>query len=104
MKTVPGRMQIVDAEKGDVKEERVASWQLLPPAADACQTCGHRPAHGADEPHNAQSLYYQYSFYAEHARWPTWRDAVAHCSQPVRDAWEAELRKLGVWPADEVSA
>lgn len=103
MKTIPGKMQVVDAASGKVTEERTANWGLMPPAADACQVCGHRPAHGTDEPHNAQSLYYQYSFYADHGRWPTWRDAIAHCSPPVREAWEAELRKRGAWPADEVA-
>lgn len=104
MKMLSGKMQVVDATTGKVTEEREARWKLMPPAADACQVCGHKPAPGADEPHNAQSLYYQYSFYADHGRWPTWRDAIRHCSEPLRVAWEGELRKRGVWPADEVPA
>jgi hypothetical protein len=76
---------------------------LLPPDPGACQVCGRYPAHPPDDPHNAQSLYYQYAFYAEHSRWPTWRDAIAHCPQPIKDAWERELRKKGVWPWPETS-
>lgn len=104
MRSVPGNMQVVDMATGKVTDERTANWGLMPPATDACQVCGHRPAHDADEPHNAQSLYYQYAFYADHGRWPNWRDAIAHCPEPVRAAWEAELRKRGAWPTDELPA
>ncbi|MCF6126040.1 hypothetical protein EN904_12235 [Mesorhizobium sp. M7A.F.Ca.CA.001.07.2.1] len=103
MKALPGKIQVVDMATGEVTEDREASCGLMPPALDACHVCGHRPAHGSDEPHNAQSLYYQYAFYADNGRWPTWRDAIAHCSTPVREGWEAELRRRGVWPAEEVA-
>jgi hypothetical protein len=56
--------------------------------------------HDPAQPHNAQSLYYQYSFYAAHNHWPTWVDALAHCSDDVRAFWERELRKLGEWPEE----
>lgn len=67
--------------------------RLLPCAPDVCQECAikHDPA----EPHNKQSLYYQYKFYGEHKRWPTWSDAIAHCSPELREAWKNELLKLG---------
>jgi hypothetical protein len=104
MKIAPGKMAVVDAETGETKEVRDAGWKLMPPPAGACQVCGHNPAHSADGPHNAQSLYYQYAFFADHGRWPTWRDAIAHCAPPVKSAWEAELRKRGVWPPDEAVA
>lgn len=74
-----------------------ATARLLPPASDACQICGHRPAHAPDAPHNAQSLYYQYAFYAAHLRWPTWKDAIAHCDEPTRKIWERELRAKDAW-------
>jgi hypothetical protein len=77
-----------------------ATATLLPPRLDACQVCGRYPAHPPDDPHDAQSLYYQYAFYAEHGCWPTWKDAVAHCPKPIAEAWELELRESGVWPPD----
>jgi hypothetical protein len=56
-----------------------------------------RPAHPPKDPHDANSLYYQYAFFGEHGRWPTWKDALAHCPDKVRAVWERELRALGVW-------
>lgn len=72
-------------------------FYLLPPHPDACQVCARNPPHAPEEPHNAQSLFYQYAFYREHGRWPTWQDAVAHCSPDVRARWERELRAIGQW-------
>lgn len=68
---------------------------LLPPSPDKCQECA--VDHPPEEPHNKQSLYYQTKFRGDHGRWPTWRDAVAHCAPEVQEFWEAELRNLGAW-------
>ena len=68
---------------------------LLPPKATACPICAVE--HEDDQPHNAQSLYYQYRFYGIRGRWPTWADAVAHCSPSIRAAWEQLLRERGAW-------
>jgi len=57
---------------------------LLPPSPDACPVCA--AVHAADLPHNPCSLYYQYRFYRDHLRWPTWEDATAHCRADVRKA------------------
>jgi hypothetical protein len=67
---------------------------LLPCAKDVCQECAvdHEP----EQPHNQQSLYYQYKFYAEHGRWPTWEDAMAHCSPEIQRLWKTELEKRGI--------
>lgn len=67
---------------------------LLPPPADKCQQCavGHVP----EDAHDAQSMYYQYWFKKEHKRWPTWKDAVAHCSPERKTFWAVELKKHGV--------
>jgi len=67
---------------------------LLPPKPDVCQTCASD--HEPEEPHNQRSLYYQYAFLGEHGRWPTWADAMAHCSEGMRELWIVELRKMGV--------
>ena len=87
---------MVDTETGLTVEKRTAEFAVMPPDdPHACAVCGRR--HELDQPHDAQSLHYQYSFYAEHGHWPTWKDAVAHCPEPVRTAWEAELRTRGHW-------
>lgn len=68
---------------------------LLPCKEGVCQECA--VDHPADVPHNCGSLYYQYKFYAEQGRWPTWKDAIAHCDDITRKLWEAELRRRGGW-------
>lgn len=67
---------------------------LVPPAPHTCQECGalHPPEHA----HDATSLFYQMHFHRAHGRWPTWRDAIAHCPEPWREAWEAELVAAGI--------
>lgn len=67
---------------------------ILPAAPGKCQTCAvdHLPA----EPHNAQSLYYQMKFQMEHGRGPTWLDAMAHCTEEVREIWLGGLKARGV--------
>lgn len=64
---------------------------LLPPPPDTCQECAvkHDPA----QAHNQQSLFYQYQFYGKTGRWPTWADAIAHCSPEIQERWKIELRK-----------
>lgn len=78
--------------------------QLLPPKEGTCPLCA--TAHEPYLPHNAQSLYYQYRFYAAHGRWPTWQDAVAHCDSEMRMVWEERLTTMGAWtaPPDGVAA
>jgi len=69
--------------------------QLLAPAPNVCPICATR--HADTDPHNAQSLYYQYRFYSVRGRWPTWADAIAHCSLPMRRQWEVALQQGGHW-------
>ncbi len=68
---------------------------LLPPAEGTCPICA--VTHGPDEAHNAQSLYYQYRFYGIRGRWPTWADAVAHCTPEVAALWKQYLQDRGAW-------
>jgi len=67
---------------------------FLPSEPGTCEICSveHKP----ELPHDAQSLFYQYKFYNEHGRWPTWKDAMAHCSKEMKKHWVSELRKKGV--------
>jgi len=64
------------------------------PAPGACPVCGAE--HDPDQPHNQRSLYYQYAFYDEHGRFPTWADAMTHCPESIRQLWTAELQKYGI--------
>ena len=72
----------------------VTGFTLLPAKPGTCPECA--VAHDPTYPHNQQSLYYQYHFYAEHQRWPTWEDAMAHCDDRMKEFWKEELRKNGV--------
>lgn len=59
-----------------------------------CSECAVE--HAPEQPHNQQSITYQYTFYDQHGRWPTWADAMAHCPEEVKDVWISELRRRGV--------
>lgn len=74
--------------------KQTGGMYLLAPRPDRCQTCASD--HEPEEPHNQRSLFYQYSFLADHDRWPTWGDAMAHCSPGMREMWIVELRRMGV--------
>jgi len=52
--------------------------------------------HNPDQPHNQQSLFYQYQFYFYYDRWPTWNDAMSHCSPEVKAEWTIALDKKGI--------
>lgn len=68
---------------------------MLPPAKGLCQECAteHRP----EQPHNRASLYYQIYFYNKYNRYPTWADAMQHCTAEVKAVWEEGLKEIGEW-------
>jgi hypothetical protein len=68
--------------------------KLMPPAPHKCKQCATE--HDANEPHNQESMYWQYWFHDQHGRWPTWVDAMAHCSDDMREAWESGLAQHGI--------
>lgn len=82
------------AKRGDnmVKMIKEKEFVLLPSAKDVCQECAVK--HQPEEPHDLTSLYYQYLFYGKHGRWPTWSDAMSHCSEETKTVWTRELRKI----------
>lgn len=80
----------------------MAGMTLLPCKKDVCQECA--VDHPPEAPHNNQSLYYQYKFYGEHGRWPTWKDAISHCDENTQGLWEKELRRMGQWSEPAPSA
>jgi hypothetical protein len=77
-----------------IEGKHLSGWKMLPARAGTCQDCAveHRP----EQPHNAQSLFYQYRFYNDHGRWPNWMDAMSHCSEETKLHWVSEIKKLGV--------
>jgi hypothetical protein len=88
---LPPTMRAVDDPR-----DKAATWTLMPIDISDGQCSQCAVIHEPDMPHDNQSLAYQYSFYAEHDRWPTWVDAMAHCTQDVREGWSAALRERGV--------
>lgn len=81
--------------KTETPKNHLAPFKLLNRVPEGtCPECAvkHDPA----QPHNQQSLAYQYKFYDQHGRWPTWTDALAHCAHEVQEQWKIELRKHGV--------
>ncbi len=82
--------------------ENAEGFTLLGPGPGKCPTCAGE--HAADQPHNQQSLFYQYRFLGDRGRWPTWKDAISHCAPEVREQWEKILRDMGEWsePDSEV--
>ena len=77
-------------------------FQLLPAGPGKCPQCAIK--HELEMPHNNQSLFYQYHFYARRGRWPTWKDAIEHSPPDIREHFERELRAMGKWtePASDV--
>lgn len=68
---------------------------MLPAAPGKCQFCAG--THSPTDPHNKDSLFYQMRFNGLYGRWPTWADAIAHCSTMTQLQWRAELERRGAW-------
>lgn len=78
---------------GHLKEEY--GCELLDMVPDGtCPECA--VAHHPEQPHNRDSLTYQYKFYDKHGRWPTWADAMAHCPPEIQRFWKTALEERGV--------
>jgi hypothetical protein len=82
------------AEPKLIKGNHLGGFDLIPAAPDTCPECG--VAHDPRNPHNQQSLFYQYKFYNDTGRWPTWEDAMAHCSDTTKKLWAEQLKKHGI--------
>lgn len=64
----------------------------VPPGC--CSECAVN--HPPSAPHNKDSLFYMYKFYAKNDRWPTWKDAMAHCPDKVKALTVEVLKKHGI--------
>lgn len=90
---IPSVMTVVDADGTETHEPMM--WTLMRPPADRCHVCA--VSHPPEDPHNADSMYYQMAFNGAVGRTPTWADAMAHCSERVRAVWRALLVERGAW-------
>ena len=72
---------------------RELNIKIRPPRPRACKVCAtfHKPG----QPHDRDSLYYQNHFYRDYGRFPTWEDAMAHCTEDVKAAFRAKLEGGG---------
>jgi hypothetical protein len=41
-------------------------------------------------------MYWQIWFYQEHGRWPSWTDAMEHCTEEAKETITKALTELGV--------
>ena len=93
---IPVTVTTLNVETGEKVSTKATHVDVLvrPVPEGACATCGRR--HAPEAPHDAQSLRYQYQFYAKHERWPTWADAMAHCPPHMKIVWTDALAKHGI--------
>jgi hypothetical protein len=78
------------------KSNHLGGFTLLrgPLQPGQCPACA--VVHAPEQPHNQQSLFWLYHFMELHGRWPTWADALAHCTPEIRAHWVRELAKHGI--------
>lgn len=70
--------------------------KLLPPLnKNICEVCGSD--HLSGEPHNQMMLQYQHYFFMKYSRWPTWKDAMAHCDEKTKADWTIALKERNEW-------
>ena len=81
------------AQKKEPGQVKASGLRLLPCKEGVCQECATE--HEECEPHNL-CLYYSYHFYGQHGRFPTWVDAMAHCSDDVKAATIEVLKEHGI--------
>lgn len=76
-------------------KESMDEIKVGPVLPGACKQCG--TMHDPEEPHDRDSLYYKNKFFKKHKRFPTWNDAMEHCTEPVREAYIKRLEKRGIY-------
>ena len=68
--------------------------KVCAPGPGKCPICATE--HDPSAPHDRDSLYYQYRLYRDNNRFPSWENAMNHCSEKVRAAWRKKLARRGV--------
>lgn len=78
-------------ETGEMIPVEDGGFRMLPGAPGTCEWCYIK--HDPDQPHNQQSLPYQMKFKAIKGRYPTWSDAMAHCTPEIQERWRVGIIK-----------
>lgn len=82
--------------------DNIEEIKIRAPGPGNCPLCATDHAPGL--PHDRDSLYYQNWFYKRNKRFPTWDDAMAHCTAKVKDEYKAILSGRGItieWGGDD---
>lgn len=74
--------------------ENIEEIKILPPVPGSCPLCAVQ--HDPGEPHERDSLYYQNKFYKKYKRFPTWEDAMSHCSPSIKKEFIKRLKRRGI--------
>lgn len=61
-----------------------------------CSECGSQ--HSPSQPHDPAKKIYRQRFVEKNGRFPTWEDALAHCTDQTKDLWRKELKKSKIDP------
>ena len=77
-----------------VIEKTIKDMKILPAKEGTFPICA--TSHEPELPHNKDSLFYQMSFYQQNGRYPTWKDAMEHCSEEMKAQWTDALKEHGV--------
>lgn len=87
-----GSTETVDLETGERVPVEGGGMRMLPGPPGTCEWCHVK--HDPSQPHNQQSLAYQMKFHQLNGRWPTWSDAMQHCTTAVQQFWRKHLVEL----------
>lgn len=68
--------------------------RITAPGPGTCPICA--TIHDERDPHDRDSLYYQNRFYKAHKRFPSWLDAMRHCTDMTKAVWVDKLNKRGI--------
>lgn len=68
--------------------------RITAPTPRTCPICAAK--HDERDPHDRDSLFYQNQFYKAHRRFPSWWDAMGHCTETTKAAWVEKLKRRGI--------
>lgn len=71
--------------------DELSEIKIVAPGPGRCHVCA--TAHRKEDPHDRDSLYYQNRFFRKHKRFPTWEDAMSHCTEERKAAFRDELKQ-----------
>ncbi len=80
--------------RGMIEGKHLAPFSMLPAAPDKCPECAVK--HDPGMTHDNRSLCYQSHFYNEFGRWPTWDDAMSHCTEEMKEITKKTLLSKGI--------